>query len=87
MGDVIYPSSGILWIMYRDDRVLVGPLEKAQACLAAYQKKTGKKANKLGVASSFPESAEMAMRETGVEVIHNLPAWACNEIWVGMEEK
>ena len=74
----------VIWIIYRSPMNDIGKLEQfAQDCMRAYKHKTGVQPTLLGVTSSFPNLAAEQIAKFGVQIIHNLPAWAKDEMWVG----
>lgn len=77
--------NNVLWVIYRDESQRE-MLAKVQDCLKQFRAKTGSQANRAGVPSSFSVEAQAILEKDGVQVVHNLPAWAKDEIWIGHEE-
>uniref|UniRef100_A0A6H1ZE78 Uncharacterized protein n=1 Tax=viral metagenome TaxID=1070528 RepID=A0A6H1ZE78_9ZZZZ len=78
-------NDGIFWVVYRDDS-LRDLLTKVHSCLGQFERKMRMKANIVGVSSSLDQEAERRLEAEGMRVIHNLPAWAKSEIWVGHQD-
>ena len=87
------------WYIYRDDRPRVKATRDNPAkedmnrlvsflgeCLFDFKYKSGQQPGCIGVPSSFPQAIEESLTAEGVKIIHNLPAWATEEIWIGWEE-
>lgn len=77
-------ASKVLYRTYRDESGL-SPLEKVAALARQYVVKMGEMPTVIGIPPSFPEDARAKLRERfDVRVV--VPAWAVNEIWLGVGE-
>lgn len=76
-------TDNIQWQQYRDESQRA-PVVKVAELARAYVAKTGRAPQVIGVPLSFPE-ADRAKLETMFKVLPCVPAWARNEIWLGVE--
>jgi hypothetical protein len=76
----------IRWNFYRDDGQGT-LLEKARRCIEQYRQKHGRLPSMISIseAARMPDEDKAALAREGVFVVQTVPAWAKDEIWLGVD--
>jgi hypothetical protein len=74
----------IRWNFYRDDGQGT-LLEKARRCIEQYRQKHGRLPSLISVSKQLPEKDRLALEREGIRVQFTVPAWAKDEVWLGVD--